>query len=343
MRIAAALVALLLGGAVLVLGGAPALEAWLPVFLLALGMVVGALGVLSLGHILDEAWLGPMRQPLEAMARTAPLVLLLALPLLAAPERVYGWAAEPALLEGPRRLWFHPDIFRVRAVLLLGTLVLLAALLARPGLQARRSAFGLVLLLPAAALLAQDMALSRDIAWFGSLQGTALVIEQVAAALAAALLVTLARGGWRVDTDLRGAERGLLALALLTLWLWFVQFLVVWMADLPAEAGWYLRRDGAWAWLKMGFLVPALGAAILIAIPPRSGPRRMGVVAALLLAQHLGHAWWLVRPDTLSGIPPLWLEAAIGAAMAGAWLAWFRAGLSDPPAAAHAPARASAR
>ncbi|GGG22268.1 hypothetical protein GCM10010964_08040 [Caldovatus sediminis] len=117
-------------------------------------------------------------------------------------------------------------------------------------------------------------------------------------------------------------RRALLALALLTLWRWFVQFVVVWMADLPAESAWYLRRAGAWAWLELGLVMPTLVAAIVIAIPPRSGPIRLGAVSALLVVQHLGHLWWLVRPDAPRGTPPLWLDALLAPALA-AWAAWW--------------------
>ncbi|MCW2607103.1 MAG: pknB [Frankiales bacterium] len=61
---------------------APWAEAWLPAFLLAAGLTLGALVTLALGHLLGEAWLAPLRPSLVAMARAAPVLLRLALPLL---------------------------------------------------------------------------------------------------------------------------------------------------------------------------------------------------------------------------------------------------------------------
>lgn len=346
MRAAAALLVLALGALVLLAGGPPALEAWLPGFILGLGLLVGALIALMTGHILGEEWLEPVRPALEAMARTAPLVALLAMPVLVAPGWIYPWAADPSLLDGPRAVWFAVPFFRARLALILAAMVLLAALLARPGQHVRASTAGLALLLPGGFVAAQDLVLSRDLGWFGSLQGTALMVEQLAAALSAAVLAALWRGGVHDRGGLRGLERTLLALAMLTLWLWFVQFVVAWMADLPAEAGWYLRRGGGWLLLKLGVLVPALVAVIAIAIPPRSGRRRIGAIALLLLGQHVGQVWWLLRPGAPGEAPPPWLDLALATGLMAAWAAWWWRGLVRPgagPAGGARPARASVR
>jgi hypothetical protein len=104
--------------------------------------------------------------------------------------------------------------------------------------------------------------------------------------------------------------RALLTLAVTTMWLWFVQFIVVFTADLPSESAWYLRRYGAWAWLKLGFLVPALAGAIVLIAPPNAGPLRLGLVCCLLLAQHVGHLFWLLRPEAPPEASSLWLDGA---------------------------------
>jgi hypothetical protein len=56
------------------------LEAWLTPFLALAGLSAGAIGALAIGHLLREDWLQPVREPLEAMARTAPLVAVMACP-----------------------------------------------------------------------------------------------------------------------------------------------------------------------------------------------------------------------------------------------------------------------
>jgi hypothetical protein len=324
MRIAAALALVLAAGLVVLAGEAALHEAWLTAFLVWTGIAVGALGALAIGHLLREDWLDPVRAPLEAAARTVPLLLIAAVPLLAGLDLLYPWAGpSPTGMPAVRAAWLSPLPFGLRTVLGLVLWSVLAWWLTRPGAGKRRSAIVLALLLPSVTLAAQDWVLSRDPSWWGSLQGFAVWVEWIMAALAAAALVAVARGGMPGGESGTGEalERALLALGLATLWLWFTQFIVVWMADLPAEAGWYGRRAvGGWGALKLGVAVPALLLALALAAPPRHRRWRMAAVCVLLLASHVAHLWWVVRPDAPVAVPPPWLDAAVlattGAALA---------------------------
>jgi hypothetical protein len=323
----------------------PLAEAWLPAFLLAAGLTLGAMVALALGHLLAEAWLAPLRPPLAAMARAAPLLLPLALPLLSAMSALYPWAsgAEPGG-------WYRPWPFALRSLAGLLLWVGLGWVLSRSEPRRRTAAAALVLLVLSGALLMEDWALSRDQAWTGSLQGLALVMGQVSAAVAVATLLALRRG--LPDKAARmGLERALLTLGMMTLWLWFVQYVVVYAANLPPEAAWYLRRaQGPWAWLKLGIALPALMGAIGLALVPQWARWRLVAVCLLMLAQHVAHLAWLVRPDAAlaGGATSGWADALILSlvllALALAWRRPARYGLPSPEepcprSAASAPAR----
>lgn len=319
MRIAAALLLALVAGLVVLAGEAALYEAWLTAFLTWTGIAVGALGALAIGHLLREEWLAPVRAPLEAAACTVPLLLIAIVPVLAGLDLLYAWAG-PVRPDMPaaRAAWLSPLPFGLRAVLCVALWSGLAWLLTQPGVGKRRSALVLALLLPSVTLAAQDWVLSRDPTWWGSLQGFAVWVEWIMAALAAAALVAALRGEMPGGETGAGEalERALLGLGIATLWLWFVQFIVVWMADLPAEAGWYGRRvDAYWSLLKLGVAVPALLLALALAAPPRHRRWRMVAVCVLLLASHLAHLWWVVRPDAPVAVPPPWLDAVVLAAL----------------------------
>jgi hypothetical protein len=201
----------------------------------------------------------------------------------------------------------------------------------------------------------QDWALSRDPAWFGALQGFAVWVEGMGTGLSAAALASLARG--EMPSGAQGAdealERGLLALGLAVIWLWFVQSIVVWMADLPAEAGWYLQRaERGWDVAKLGLAVPALLLALALAAPPRHRPWRMATVCVLLLLADLAHLWWAVRPDAPVAHPPPWLDPAVLTGLSAAWAACWAGAMRQAAAVRRAdrrdgpvprPARASGR
>ena len=224
--------------------------------------------------------------------------------------------------------WYAPEVFRLRSLALLLLWAGLGRLLARPRLRGRTAGAALLLLVLTGALAMEDWALSRDHAWTGSLQGLALVVEQAGAAMALATLLALRRAMPGEDAR-TGLERALLTFAMATLWLWFVQYVVVYAGNLPREAAWYLRRSEApWGWVKAGIALPALLAAIGLALVPQWRRWRLAAVGALLLVQHLAHLAWVVRPDAaLTGNPtPALADALVPAAMALAVaLAWRRA------------------
>ncbi|MBX9753083.1 MAG: hypothetical protein K5Q68_26085 [Roseococcus sp.] len=292
----------------------PLAEAWLPAFLLAAGLTLGALVALALGHLLAEAWLQPLRPPLAAMARAAPVLLLLALPLLLAMPALYPWAAAPE----PRDWslgWYQPLPFGLRSLAGLLLWSGLGWVLARPEPRRRTAGAALILLVLSGALLMEDWALSRDQCWTGSLQGLALVIEQIGAAIALAALLAL-RQGMPEDAARMGLERALLTLGMMTLWLWFVQYVVVYAANLPQEAAWYLRRaDGLWGWVKLAVALPALLGAIGLALVPQWARWRLVAVCLLLLVQHVAHLAWVVRPDAalVGGVTSGWADALVSA------------------------------
>jgi hypothetical protein len=80
----------------------------------------------------------------------------------------------------------------------------------------------------------------------------------------------------------------------------YVQFLIIWAADLPREIAWYLPRDTP-GWRAVAWSLLALHGAgpvvILLSRHAKRAPRLMGALAAVLMAAHLLDCWWLVLPS----------------------------------------------
>lgn len=299
-------------------------QSWLLAFLLWSGLAVGCLSVLMVGHLTSEPWLAPIRAELEAGALALPLLALLGLPLLAGLEELYRWPEAEGPMAPVRSAWLDRGSIALRSAVYLAVWSGLAWVVARRrGDRRRASAIGL-LLLPTVTLAGVDWVMALDPDWLSSLFGLAYGVTQMTAALAAVLVVSLLRpgGGWAGRAG--GMAGALLALVGTTAYLWFVHFLVVWAANLPEEAGWYLRREGWWLLLMPGVVVPCALLATLLLLPRGLRGRREVLLAAggLLLVQHAAHTLWLVRPAAER--PELhWLDpvsalaiGAVGAAVA---------------------------
>jgi hypothetical protein len=305
----------------------PAIEAWYLAFVLMSGIVTGSLGLLMIGHLMSEEWLMPIRDEAEAAALTAPLLPIMAVPLGLALDELFPWAAAGAALNLPRlrAAYLSAPFLLVRSILYLSVWCALAFWITRVRDIRRASAIGLALLAPTAIFAANDWVLSRDPLWWSSLFGFSFALSQLLAALSVAILITLLSPEHPGPTRMQSLERALLTLALLVLWAWFAHFLIVWLANLPNEAAWYLRRSGAWLW-AVGVAVPTLLAAVAILVPPGFGRRTMIVGSALLLIHHVAHMLWLTRPSAAD--PALsWMDVAVVVGLGAVWAAWFGAAL----------------
>jgi len=163
--------------------------------------------------------------------------------------------------------------------------------------------------LPAAGLAmtfaAIDWMMSLSPAWSSSVYGGYYFAGGMVSALA--LLAVLARraqtgrAAW-APTPEHFHALGRLTLAFVLFWayLWYAQFFVIWIADIPREATWYaVRLRGGWGVvaavvLACGFALPVF--ALLFRAAKRSAVT-MAVVGVWLLAVHYVDVYWLLVPE----------------------------------------------
>ncbi|KAB0267429.1 hypothetical protein [Microvirga brassicacearum] len=308
-------------GAGLVFHQASTLDATYVVFISLAGLAMGSIALLMIGHLMQEQWLAPVRAEAEAAGLTAPLLLFIGIPLAFGLDQLFPWA-RGADLPPERASFLSPSFFIVRTIIYLGVCSGIAFWLIRTRNLRHTSAIGLVLLAPIMTFAAYDWVLSREPQWWFSLFGFAFAVSQLLAALAGAMLITLLKGERGSPQGMASLERALLTLALLALWTWFAQFLIVWMANLPSEAAWYLARASKAGLGLAGGALATMILAIVILVP--SGFSRFGMIigSALVLLQHGLHMIWILQPPAVSfGLVP-----AAGTAMlwTGAFMVLLR-------------------
>jgi len=113
-----------------------------------------------------------------------------------------------------------------------------------------------------------------------------------------------------------------------------MQYLTVWIADLPAETSWYVPRTLtswrvlAWLLIALHFAVPF---AILLSRRAKELRAWLAATAALLLAAHLADALWLVVPaDRPRGLALQLTDLLAPAGMGVLWWAVY-AGVPRAP------------
>ncbi len=290
-------IALGVGGAALVLWlliglfGGTVMPSYLGGWLFWVALPLGALPSLMVLELAGRAR-SPYAWALRRMLVMLPVALLLAIPVMLRSGGLYG---RPGYAAG----WMNPWFFSLRMVVALLLWIGLALIFARPpqpGMVRRRWAvLGLGLHLVLGTVAAVDWVMATSPGLDSSEIGLLVIAAQVGAALAAAVLIVALR------SEALPPSIAPLLLVSLGVWLFlhFVQFLVVWSADLPKEIVWYQARSSGLGAAAEWLGLVAMVLALVLLLPRRLGHRRNIVVgiAALVLVAHLVEMLWLVTPS----------------------------------------------
>ena len=333
-----------------------ALLSYLFAFLFFTGLSVGSLALLMVHALTGGAWGERLRPALLAAARTLPLQAALALPLLFGMRELYPWARPGAAAHdaqlAAQRWYLDPAFFVLRTVLCFALWLALSALFvrwsarpARAAALARLAAGGLIAYALTTLIAATDWAMSLLPHWHSSTFGMLLATGWMLAAAALAVWrAASSRDEYAVREPQVLRDLGNLLLVLVLAWsyLAYMQYLTVWIADLPSETSWYLPRTLT-SWRALAFVLIAFHFALPFAIllSRRAKELRAGLAtsAALLLAAHLADALWLVVPaERPSGFTLQLTDLLAPAGMGALWWAVY-AGVPRLPGVRGAPRR----
>lgn len=343
----------IVGGGFAAYGWTAAPEQWYRSYLVAwlywMSIAIGSLVLLLLHNLTGGAWGDAIRPVLQAAAGTIPLVALLFMPIALGLDRIYPWAVPDNLLHDEvlrrKQAYLNPQFFMVRAGVYFALWIVLWSLtiwqtrheVPAEGDTARRigllSGQGLVLHTFAITFAAIDWGMSLEPHWFSSIYGVLFAITQGLAALAFAIVIVTAGPRWKLlsQTTLPDQLHDLGKLLLMFVMMWaymqFVQFLIIWYANVPEEVTWYLHRTRhGWQWVAIAlallqFVVPFF--LLLGRQTKRNGIMLAGIAGWLLLMQWIGTVW-LVEPAFHSQrlVMP-WLDLALTATIGGLWCGMF--------------------
>jgi hypothetical protein len=309
--------------------------AYLAVWLFWIGTMLGALANLWLHALTGGRWGDAIAPALRRHARALPLAALCFLPVLLSLHQLYPWAKSPHDIDWQGRLsapafkaiWLSPLFFTVRSVAYLALWCLLGAASRSPALRERRgfAAFALIAYAVTVSLAAVDWIMSLVPQWYSSVFGVLVAMAQMFSGMALAILLAGQSRQQAAPSTLHDLGNLLLMYVLMLAYLSFVQFLIIWAENLPAEISWYLPRAGddwRWAAQSLALLLFALPLAVLLSVRAKRSAGAMRWLGAWLLLMLLCHACWLVLPS-LPTPPHGWLPALLCPSLAIAATAWL--------------------
>jgi hypothetical protein len=334
-------------------------RAYLVAWLLVVGVAVGCLAISMLHHLSRGAWGLMVRRPMEAAARTIPLVALLSLPILLGMKQIFVWArpevvAHDVLLQ-EKHWYLNVPFFILRLVIYFvvwgGFGFILDRMSRRqdsspdPGLARRMqiiAAPGLALYCLLATFAAVDWLMSLQPHWFSTIYGIYFLGGQGLSALAFIILIALYLSRRepmeRVLAPRHFHDYGKLFLAFVMLWAYFSfsQFLIIWAGNLPEEIIWYVRRiANGWGWLALAIALFHFGMPFLLLLSRnlKRVPKRLGGLALFMLFMRWVDLYWQAAPafHDDNRFYFHWLFLATLLAVSGIWFYAFCAELKKRP------------
>jgi hypothetical protein len=304
-----------------------ALFSYLIAFAYWAGVALASLILLMIFHAFRAKWMVVLRRPLEAMATTVLLFLLLALPVLLNLEDIYSWvnpeaagtfsAHELHLIHG-KHVYLNQGFFIGRTI---GYFIVAALVAWRlfgwstlqdgsgdPALTQRQRNLGvgaLPLLAMVITFASFDWLMSLNPTWYSTIYGVYYFAGSFWSTIAILIIVvTVSRGRDRF-ADFVNVEHihnlGKLLFAFTCFWgyIGFSQMMLIWIANLPEEVPFYtIRMRGEWAAVGIALIVGHFFVpfAFLLSRDLKRSPGRLSLVAGWALLMNLLDLFWLVWP-----------------------------------------------
>ncbi len=337
-------------------------------YMWTLGLALGGLVLLMLGHLTGGQWWMMSRRIFEAASRTLPVWAIMFIPIAIGmyTGKLYIWTNQ-ALVATDKVLqdkhpYLNPTSWLIRAVLWLAIWNAMSFILnkwsadqdvdANPNIWRKMkavSAPGMVIWALTITLASVDWIMSLDPHWFSSIYGMLFMIGQALSALAFTIIVLALLSEYQLFSEIVTATRlhdlGKLLLAFTMVWAYFSfsQFLITWMANLPDEISWYLdRTTGGWG--VVALLVIAgqfvLPFALLLSRNLKRDTSLLVPVAMLVILMRAVDIYWLTVPNPNPAFHYVageghfslhFTHIAAPLALMGIWLAVFFWNLAQRP------------
>jgi hypothetical protein len=302
-----------------------ALFSYLVAFSYWAGVALASLILLMIFHAFRAKWMVVLRRPLETMAATVPLFLVLALPILVFLGDIYSWVNPEATFHGhelkalkEKSVYLNPAFFVARTVFYFLAAGFVAWRLfawstqqdgsGDPQLTQKQRNLG-VGMLPLLAFVITfagfDWLMSLNPVWYSTIFGVYYFSGSLWSTFAILIIVvTVARGrdSFAEQVNVEHIHNlGKLLFAFTCFWgyIGFSQMMLIWIAGLPEEIPFYIvRMRGEWAAVGIALIVGHFFVpfALLLSRDLKRNPVRLSMVAGWALLMNLLDVFWLVMP-----------------------------------------------
>ena len=321
---------------------------WLINSFYVLTLVLGALIFVIIQHLTRAGWSVVVRRVAEGVAMVAPLVALLALPLLAGTHALYEWTDPEVVAHSPllqaKSGYLDTTFFVARFLLYFAVWIGLAFFFFRKSTGQDRTgdvaathamqkwaAPGAVLFVFTITFAGFDLLMSLHPEWYSTIFGVYIFAGSFVAFFAFAIVVIrLLQAAGRVRVAITPEhyhDLGKLMFGFTVFWAYiaYSQYMLIWYANLPEETIFFrVRSEGGWEWVSLALLFGhfVLPFIALISRHPKRRPTVLAIAACWMLVMHWIDIFWLVKPAlSPEAFSISLLDVSLGVGMVGLFVA----------------------
>ena len=231
-----------------------------------LSLAMGAMFFVAIQYVTDSGWSAMFKRIPEAMTTFVPVAFIVMLIMAAGVRDIYEWAhhgiTETDALIAHKAPYLNIPFFYARLALFFGLWILLITALRRFSLREDTSENGdtvnylksrkysrvfIFVFVLTFSMASFDWIMSIDAHWFSTLFGLRAIISAFYTAVAAIILLSLwlNRSGYFPEMNKYHRSdfaRYIFRLSIVWGYLWFIQFLIIWYANLPESTVYYIPR-----------------------------------------------------------------------------------------------------
>jgi hypothetical protein len=332
-------------------------QSYLFSYMFWLDLPLGSLTLLMIYQLTGGTWGAASRRIFEASAQTISMMAVLFLPVLFGMHSIYPWLSSPMALDPKvfhKASYLSSTGFIFRAIFYFLSWILLTHFLRKWSngieeghpLETRAkarslSAGGLVLYVLTATFASFDWQMSLEPKWYSTIYGMVFCAGQGLSAFALGIIVFVRAARKSIYADLfpnktkRDLGRLLLAMVMVWAYLSFMQFLVVWMGNLPEESIWFIHRThGGWQMFAVTLITLQFGLPFgaLLFRGTKDHLALLSAVAWLTLSIRIIDRYWTIMPSLYpEQIEFHWQDVSTLIGLGGLWIAAFLHHLKKQP------------
>ena len=356
-----ALVVGLLGAAATAYGYVASRETFFTSYLMAFiywfGPAAGGLGWLMIHQLVAGRWGFAIQRPLEAAAKTMPLMALLFVPIIFGMHDLYEWTHPEAVhdhITSQKLLYLNKTGFLIRAAIFFTIWSTLAYTLSawsnrqdkdpNPGRINDRIRTlcgpGIVMFVLCISLASVDWTMSLTPHWFSTMFPPLFMVGHGLTTLAFMGIVAsrMARNKdlHHVLTHQQFHDIGNLTFAFTILWTYMSlgEYIIIWSGNVYETTQWFLARaKGGWIYVAATlficqFLIPFF---LLLNKPLKRHGHIFAKIAMWIMAFRYLGIFWVVAPTFRHTVQFAWTDLAAWLGLGGIWLFTFFALLRSKP------------